>query len=150
MPVDFDGDSVDIKYTGISVHRLYDCLAVLLQNAHKHGVEDVPILVSVCAERASEDSVLDRLSIDITSTVDVENYKTSKLRIAKAIESKETGADMVTEGYTGIKKIKFITRTSEGVHTMRHTSNDEVRELKLGFSIHAETATEDSTVAAPS
>ncbi|MCY1211543.1 hypothetical protein D9M72_232560 [compost metagenome] len=150
VPVDFDGDSVDIKYTGISVHRLYDCLAVLLQNAHKHGVEDVPILVSVCAERASEDSVLDRLSIDITSTVDVENYKTSKLRIAKAIESKETGADMVTEGYTGIKKIKFITRTSEGVHTMRHTSNDEVRELKLGFSIHAETATEDSTVAAPS
>lgn len=145
-PVDFEGDSIDIKYTGISVHRLYDCLAVLLQNAHKHGVEDVPICVSVCAERASSDSVLEMISIDITSTVGIENYKTSKLRIAKAIESKETGADMVTEGYTGIKKIKFITRTSEGVHTMRYTSDDTARKLRLGFSIHAETATEDSTV----
>lgn len=141
--VEFSGDAVDIKYTGISVHRLYDCLAVLLKNAHKHGEDNTLILVNVCANRVDADSALDIVSIDITSTVAEKEYLESKQRILKAIESVETGIDMVTEGYTGIKKIKFITRTSEGIHTIRCDANDDVRELKLGFSMHTETATDD-------
>lgn len=141
--VEFSGDALDIKYTGISVHRLYDCLAVLLQNAHKHGEDGTAILVNVCARKAEAESVLDLVAIDITSTVAKEQYQNSKARIAKAIETAEAGTDMVTEGYTGIKKIKFISRISEGMHTVRCHDNDEDRELKVGFSIHAETATED-------
>jgi len=49
---------------------------------------------------------------------------------------------MITEGYTGIKKAKFITRTSEGAHTIRCDSNNGTRELKISFSIHSEKATE--------
>lgn len=141
--VEFTGNALDIKYTGISVHRLYDCLAVLLKNAHKHGEDKTVIRVNVCTNRTSAASVLDIVSVDITSLVAEEEYSQSKERIFKAIKSVETGIDMVTEGYTGIKKIKFITRTSEGDHTIQCDANDDTRELKLCFSIHAETATED-------
>lgn len=143
--VEFTGDALDIKYTGISVHRLYDCLAVLLQNAHKHGEENSLILIRVCAIRADEDSILNIVAVDITSTVAEEEYNRSKYRIFKAIESAEAGSDMVTEGYTGIKKVKFISRVSEGFHTVRCQENDDARELQVGFSIHAETSTEDNS-----
>lgn len=141
--VQFDGNALDVRYTGISVHRLYDCLAVLLKNAHKHGEEETPILVNVNAERSSAGAVLDVVFVDIASTVAQEEYSKSKGRILKAIESAEAGIDMVTEGYSGIKKIKFITRTSEGGHTICCDANDDARMLKLSFSLHAEITTED-------
>ncbi len=140
---EFTGDALDNKYTGISVHRLYDCLAVLLKNAEKHGEVNIKMQINVCANRINDNSVLERISIDITSTVSNAEYLKSKERILSAIESKEAGIDMVTEGYTGIKKIKFITRACEGVHTVRCVANDDTREIKLSFSIHAETAAED-------
>lgn len=118
---------------------------MLLTNAHKHGDDKKPILVNVCSKRTNTGSVLDILSIHITSTVADEMYSESKQRILKAIESEEAGIDMVTEGYTGIKKVQFITRTSEGNRTLRCDANDDARELKLSFSFHAETARESST-----
>lgn len=141
--IEFTGNALNIKYTGISVHRMYDCLAVLLNNAQKHGEKCSAILVDVCAIRAKSGSLLDYVSIDITSTVSEEYYMMSKERILQAIKLEETSKDMVTEGYTGIKKIKFITRASENQHTIRCVANDESRQLKLGFSIHAETTVED-------
>lgn len=144
----FSGNALDIKYTGISVHRLYDCLAVLLKNAQKHGETDTNILVNVSTNRMDVIPVLELVSIDITSTVSIDEYFQSKERIFKAIESAEAGIDMVTEGYTGIKKVKFITRASEGRHTIKCDSNDDTRELKLTFSIHAETTAEDLSIGA--
>lgn len=144
--VAFSGDAVDIIYTGISVHRLYDCLAVLLQNAHKHGGDTKMILVHACAKRAGTESNLDILSVDITSTVTDDNYEKSKERVFKAIDSAEGGIDMVTEGYTGIKKIKFITRACEGSHTIRCSPNDSTRELRLGFTMHTETESKNIEV----
>lgn len=137
--VEFSGDAIDTKYTGISVHRLYDCLAVILNNAQKHGVDDKKILVKAWANRTNLNVNLEFVSVDITSTVSQDEYYHSKSRILQAIDSEEGGIDMVTEGYTGIKKIKFITRAYEGQHTVRCSPNDEFNELKLGFSIHAET-----------
>ncbi|MFJ5445115.1 hypothetical protein ACIKP9_02625 [Methylobacillus methanolivorans] len=144
--LDFSGNGVDVKYTGISVHRLYDCLAVLLTNAQKHGEENKKIKVDVNVEKPNQNSNLDLVSIDITSIVLEEEYVRSKSRIYDAIESRETGIDMVTEGYTGIKKIKFITRQYETNHTLRCKSDDSKFELKLGFSIHAETANEEAMI----
>lgn len=141
--VDFSGDAVDTKYTGISVHRLYDCLAVLLQNAHKHGEDHTKVLVDVGATRADSDSMLEMVSVAITSTVAEDTYEASKARIYSALDSAEAGSDMVTEGYTGIKKLKFITRTSESAHTIRCKVNDDERQLTLGFSMHMETVQEE-------
>lgn len=141
--VEFTGEAVDTKYTGISVHRLYDCLAVLLQNAHKHGEDDDVIVIGTCTNRSSINSTLELITVEVTSTVSKEKYDASKNRILKAIDSAEAGIDMVTEGYTGIKKIKFITRTSEGDHTLKCNADDNTRKLKLIFSIHAEISTDD-------
>jgi hypothetical protein len=140
--VEFLGDSLDTKYTGISVHRLYDCLVVLLKNAHMHGDKDTPILVDVYANKVDMESVLDVVSIDITSTTMEDEYFESKTRVLSAVDSTEAGIDMVTEGYTGIKKVKFITRASEGRHTLRCDFNDTEGQLKLGFTMHMETASD--------
>lgn len=144
--VDFTGDAIDVKYTGISVHRLYDCLAVLLKNALKHGDEEKRILVNATANKTNPSISLEYVSVDITSTVFQDEYHQSKVRIFQAINSEEAGIDMVTEGYTGIKKIKFITRAYQGQHTVRCSHDDETKKLKLGFSIHAETATDDLAI----
>lgn len=140
--IDFSGDAIDTKYTGISVHRLYDCLAVLLQNAHKHGEDHTKISVDVCATRAGSESMLEIVSVAITSTVAEDTYEASKGRIYSALASAEAGSDMVTEGYTGIKKLKFITRTSESTHTIFCKVNDKEKQLTLGFSMHMETVQE--------
>lgn len=143
--VEFLGNAVNIKYTGISVHRLYDCLAALLQNAHKHSEDSKTILINAHTNRSITESALDIVTIEITTTVTKELYNESKGRVFKAIESVEAGIDMVTEGYTGIKKVKFITRTSEGHHTVRCETNDDLFELKLIFSLHAEKVTEHAS-----
>lgn len=140
--VEFIGNALDIKYTGISVHRLYDCLAVLLKNANLYGDEQKPIVINVNTNRKDKGSTLDLVFVDIASIATEETYFNARARILEAIASEEAGIDMITEGYTGIKKAKFITRTSEGVHTIRCDSNDGTRELKIGFSIHSEKATE--------
>lgn len=143
IAVVFSGDAMDIKYTGISVHRLYDCLAVLLQNAHTYGEDYKSISIRACASRAASDSSLDVVTVDVTSAAAEDRYMQSKQRIFQAIQAAEAGNDMVTEGYTGIKKIKFITRSSEGSHTIRCEARDDTRELTLSFTLHAESAKEE-------
>ena len=142
--VEFLGRAVDNKYTGIGVHRLYDCLHVLLQNAHKHARSDCPILVNVVTEANSVSSQLDSVQITVASTTTDNKYLDQKQRIHQAICASETGIDMVTEGYSGIKKIKFITRASEGLSTLNCDTNDDSFELALTFSLHVEVANEFS------
>lgn len=144
--VEYTGDGLENKYTGISVHRLYDCIAVLLQNAVIHGEDGAPVVVNVSAIKADSNDILDIVSVDIASTVSPGEYQNSKERIKKAIRSVENGIDMVTEGYTGIKKVKFITQKSETKHTVRCVENDERRELNLGFTLHSETVSDDAAV----
>jgi hypothetical protein len=139
--VQFTGDALDTKYTGISVHRLYDCLAVLLQNANKHSEPGSTIAVTICASRSAS-AAFDRLEVNISTTVDPDEYDNSKRRIFSAMDSAEAGDEMVREGYTGIKKIKFITRTSEGKSTFGCKAEDQLRTLHVGFSLHTEIATE--------
>lgn len=145
--VEFHGEAIDNKYTGISVHRLYDCLAVLLQNAHTHGEDNTIIHVDVSASKRDSDSVLESVSVEITSKVADLSFNESKLRIEEAISAEEDSTDMVTEGYSGIKKIKFITRANEGKQTMKFRSDKTCSQISLGFSIHAEIATEENTIA---
>lgn len=142
--VSYKGGALENKYTGISVHRLYDCLAVLLQNALIHGKDGELVVVNVTARKAQDNDILDVVFVDVTSIVTPDLYVNSKQRIEKSISSIEDGIDMVTEGYTGIKKVKFITQKSEGQHTVKCTSDDEARSLKLSFSLHSEVILDDS------
>ncbi|WP_311753282.1 hypothetical protein [Proteus columbae] len=145
--VEFHGEAMENKYTGISVHRLYDCLAVLLQNANKHGEDNTIIHIDVTSTKLELESVLESVSVDITSKVSKQSFRESKARIEQAINAEEASTDMVTEGYSGIKKIKFITRANEGKQTMRFRSDDTSSQFTLGFSIHAEIATEENVIA---
>lgn len=142
--VEFVGETVDAKFTGIGVHRLYDCLHVLLQNAHKHARSDQPILVSVFTKSNVNGSQLGFVEITVTSSTTEKKYTEQRDRISQAIGANETGVDMVTEGYSGIKKIKFITRASEGASTLTCSSNDQTHEISLTFSLHVEHANEFS------
>jgi hypothetical protein len=60
-------------------------------------------------------------------------------RIRNALEAAETGRDMVTEGYSGLKKLKYITRINEGSHTVE--LNNVGNNLELIFRLRAEVAT---------
>ena len=143
--LNFFGNAVDEKYTGISVHRLYDCLAVLLQNAVKHGERNSPIRVEMTSRRAAG-TAFDLVTVRIGTKVADAQYESSMMRISSAIAVAEDGVDMVTEGYSGIKKVKFITRTCEGSHTVAFTANDSTKVLELSFCMHAETAHMDAGV----
>lgn len=143
--VDFSGNAVDVKYTGISVHRLYDCLAVLLQNAAKHREQNSAILLNICGRR-TPGTALDFVTVGITTKVADGDYATCKERVLAAIASEAAGVDMVTEGYTGIKKIKFITRTNESPHTVVCAPSDSDKKLTLFFSIHAEVVNDGAGV----
>lgn len=140
----FGGSSFETKYTGISVHRLYDCVAVLLQNAVKHGTGDSPIQVIVNSTSIGTSTSLESVIVDIFSLVPNEKFSVSKNRIVSAVSAIETSADMVTEGYTGIKKIKFITRTSEGSHTIRCSFDSKDAKISLGFTMRGELAAQQS------
>lgn len=144
LKIEYLGCSADAKYTGISVHRLYDCLAVLLQNAFKHGVPGSCVRVSVDSSPEGGDGPLERINVRVTSSAKLKDYEQSKIRLMDAIKSEERGIDMVTEGYTGIKKIKFITKTAEGHHTLSYATDDVANEITVGFSLLAETDSDQS------
>lgn len=142
--VDYVGDAIDKKYTGISVHRLYDCLVVLLQNASERREDGSRVRISAKVYNETLGSMLEGVEVEICSKVSVDDYANSKSRILTAIVSAETGVDMVTEGYSGLKKVKFITRASEGKTTVDCSFDDEPRIVRPRFSLRMEIATESS------
>lgn len=138
-PTTVTGNSLETQYYGISVHRLYDCLAVLLQNAIRHGEPLSPIEVTVAAENLPNTN-LQRVCISVLSRVDPDKAETGVERIRAALLSTETGRDMVTEGYSGLKKLKYITKLNEGYHTVEATNVGN--ELELRFTLKVEVANE--------
>lgn len=131
------GDRLSTKYYGISVHRLYDCLAVLLQNAFKHGKRgsDVTVKMTSSPIEATNLHILDVSVRSILSEIEAVYCIT---RVEAAITSSETGRDMVTEGYSGLKKVKFITRLNEGTSTVSYKITGEA--IEISFRMKAEVA----------
>ena len=134
------GDGLSTKYYGISVHRLYDCLAVLLQNAFKHGERGSDVVVEL-GSLPFDGTNLQILDVCVRSRLPADASE-CVARVDAAISSTETGRDMVTEGYTGIKKVKFITRLNEGASTVDYRVEDSSMEIR--FSLKAEVADEES------
>lgn len=139
LPTIVKGNALETQYYGISVHRLYDCLAVLIQNAIKHGelMSDISVLVD---SNEIPGTNLHRVCVSVQSRIDEEEFETSIERINSAIASTETGKDMITEGYSGIKKLKYITKLNEGRHTVEMTNVGN--ELEIRFSLKVELAKE--------
>lgn len=131
------GDDLDKQYYGISVHRLYDCLAVLLQNAYKHGNPKHPVNVEASAT-SIEGANLDILNISVRSQLVKGKAAECLSRVKAAVISTETSKDMVTEGYSGIKKVKFITRLNEGESTVQFSN--EADDITVSFRLKAEIA----------
>lgn len=136
-PTIVTGNALNTECYGISVHRLYDCLAVLIQNAIKHGALGKNINVN-CLTKEIPGTNLHNVSVEVVSWMDTEGIERSVKRIKDAISSTETGKDMVTEGYSGLKKLKYITKLNEGHHTVEVTHVGD--ELELRFCLKAETA----------
>lgn len=124
-----------IKYFGISVHRLYDCLAVLLGNAFKHGRSGSEVVVRVETAPIQTTNLHD-LDVVVRSVLPEESASDCVDRVFSALKSSETGRDMVTEGYSGVKKVKFITRLNEGKSTVAADVIDEALEIR--FRLRAE------------
>ena len=140
-PTNVSGELLAIKYYGISVHRLYDCLAVLLQNAFKHGENGSNVTVDVHATPIGTTN-LHALDISVRSRLLKAKAESCIQRVEAAVTSTETGRDMVTEGYSGIKKVKFITRLNEGVSTVSCKALDEIIEVR--FRLKAEISNEEN------
>lgn len=136
-PTVVTGCALDTEYYGISVHRLYDCLAVLIQNAIKHGEIFGRITVHANTHEIPNTN-LHEVCVSVTSFVDDEEVDSCVARIQNAIDSTETGKDMVTEGYSGLKKLKYITKLNEGRHTVELTSVGN--EVELRFTLRVEVA----------
>lgn len=136
------GDLLSTRYYGISVHRLYDCLAALLQNAFKHGRSGSEVLVQV-KPKPLDGANLHILEISVRSKLS-NNYAECISRVESAVSSSDTGKEMVTEGYSGIKKVKFITRLNEGNSTVNFHVEEE--DIILSFVLRAEVADEESEI----
>lgn len=124
----------DISYYGISVHRIYDCLAALLQNAFKHGRPGTEIVVRVASEPVTATNLHD-LDVTVQSVLPQEGGASCVERVYEAQTASETGRDMVTEGYSGIKKVKFITRLNEGQSTVTVNKLDENIEVRFRLKV---------------
>jgi len=131
------GDKLATKYYGISVHRIYDCLAVLLQNAFKHGEQGSDVEVKVLSTPI-EGTNLHTVVLSVVSDLPEDGADECVRRVGGALVSSETGSDMVTEGYSGIKKVKFITKVNEGTPTVRYEAAEG--KIEIQFSLKVEVA----------
>ncbi len=136
------GERQNTKYFGISVHRLYDCLAVLLGNAFKHGRPgcDVTVRMTTAPVQTTNLHVLD---VAVRSSLPAKDAGQRIARVQAALDFSETGHDMVTEGFSGIKKVKFITRLNEGQSTVGLEVDGD--EIEISFRLKAEVVDEESS-----
>lgn len=140
-PTEVTGERQQTKYFGISVHRLYDCLAVLLGNAFKHGRPGSGVTVRMTTAPVQTTN-LHVLDVAVRSSLPAKGAEQCIARVQAALEVSETGHDMVTEGFSGIKKVKFITRLNEGESTVGAKVDGD--EIEISFRLKAEVVDEES------
>ncbi|QQN65353.1 hypothetical protein JIR23_06105 [Bradyrhizobium diazoefficiens] len=123
--IDWQGDASEIVIDGLSVHRMYDCLFVLLRNALKYGAAEAPIAICVDQTTTSLER-LSQLRVSVTSLFgDVSERAIHERRLEDNFSSDNAEEAMVVEGYSGIKKLRYITRSSEGAATAAYNINGD-------------------------
>lgn len=140
----WSGEAVDTEIDGLSVHRMYDCLFVTLSNAIKYGDEEGPILIDVKQVAPAYESVC-RISTAVTSQFgDLTERAGHIARLAESFASGDPEAAMSIEGYSGIRKLRYITRSSEGVATADYDVSDDT--CTVSFLLTVELAHNERTV----
>ncbi len=86
----------------------------------------------------SQGTSLHTLEVSVFAKLPVEDAGDCVARVDAAVTSSETSTDMVTEGYSGIKKVKFITRLNEGLPTASYNVSGD--EIEIRFRLKAEVA----------
>jgi len=112
------GDATDLLIDGFSVHRMYDCLSVLIRNAATYG-DGSPIEVQVLSV-ATPTANIARLKVTVISGLPEARRREHVNRLAAAFAEGDLNAAMVREGYSGIKKLRFINAQSEGTPTVTY------------------------------
>lgn len=111
------GGGLDIQLDGLSVHRMYDCLFVLLRNALRYSAKDSTIILQADEQPIGRDSFT-RVKVSVSSQFAGAVQQKSQLkRLEHSFVSENPEEAMATEGYSGIKKIRYITRVNEGAST---------------------------------
>jgi hypothetical protein len=142
--IDWAGEGVDVLIDGLSVHRMYDCLFVLLRNALRYGAQSEPVKVLVERLIHTNENV-SRFRVSVTSAFrkDEREYHLERLRSSFATD--DLGAAMVVEGYSGLKKLRFITRSSEGLSTADYAVEGDI--CTVSFELTVELASADKAAA---
>lgn len=131
----FSGSGLESMLDGLSVHRIYDCLFVLITNALKYGSDEGPITIDV----HHDSSITETFSV---MTVKVSSYLINDHRRAAHIQrlkdsfsSVDIGTAMVVEGYSGLKKMRYIIQHSEGIDTVRYGIENDICSVQFTLTV---------------
>ncbi|MFK4810359.1 hypothetical protein ACI3KW_09110 [Devosia sp. ZW T5_3] len=113
--LDWTGSLVGILMDGLSVHRIYDCLFVLIRNALKYG-QSGPISVSVEGTTQRENRIaLLHVEVESRLTEDLEIRRSQLANLEASFREANTAVYMVKEDFSGIKKLRYIIGSPTGV-----------------------------------
>lgn len=131
----WSGGAEDLELDGLSVHRVYDCLSVLIRNAVHYGDVDEPISVRVDSKGMPVPH-LERLRFCVASTISDDVKRTQHIdRIKTSLDAEDLAQAMVREGYTGIKKLRFITKHSEGASSVHLRTPGSMIEIEFSLTV---------------
>lgn len=131
------GDAKLLELQGSSVHRLYDCLHVLVHNAFKYGDPKTPIAVTIDQD-ANPLGALRQILVTVASRLRDSRKVYDLARLAEIVSNTDDpGAAMVREGYSGIRKVIYLTTKSEGKNTVEFRETGD-NALELSFSLLVE------------
>lgn len=134
----FEGNGLDEMMDGLSVHRMYDCLFILLRNALKYGNSSNPILINVASIKHASEQIF-KNQVAVTSMFESEVEKSRHLkRIEESFATNELSAAMVIDHYSGLRKLRYITQSSEGISTAWFRV--EAESCTVGFTLTVELA----------
>lgn len=103
------GDGKEDEIYGPYVHFVFDCLTVLMQNAFSHSTDNQQDTVDVRFERFRGDHAAGMKVVVTSRLVDCDDGRAKFREVQNAMASKcELDAAMVSEGYTGIRKLMFL------------------------------------------
>ncbi|MGN6142120.1 MAG: hypothetical protein ACTHOP_00870 [Mesorhizobium sp.] len=141
--IEWEGNGVDEAIDGLSVHRMYDCLSVLVRNALQYASHDSPIRVAVV--RLPSDKInLARLEVTVTSSIAGERKEYHLNRLSEAFRQGDLDASMLREGYSGIKKLRYIVARSEGKPSTHYRIQND--ECLITFALTVELASDPEAI----
>ncbi|WP_376710949.1 hypothetical protein [Pseudochrobactrum lubricantis] len=136
--INWSGNGYDIPMDGLSVHRMYDCLSVLIRNACKYGEVNVPINVDVDAQQAQKANIA-KVTVHVASWLKDDASKQENVaRLVKCFEENDIGTAMMKEGYSGIKKLRYIVSSCERSSDVKHVITNDI--CKISFTLTVELA----------